>query len=59
MQLARVLIDNGCPEKAVFGPAGVAAYGSDEFDAAQQYLTTAKDAKVLDDDGSVCLTDMS
>ena len=59
LQLARVLIDSGCPEKAVFGPAGVAAYGGDEFDAAQKYLTAASDANVLDDDGSACLTDVA
>ncbi len=57
-QLARLLIDSGCPEKAVFGQAGIAAYACDDFDAAQQFLTAAKDANVLDDDGSVCLTDV-
>jgi len=59
LPLARLLIDSGCPEKAVFGPAGVAAYAADDFDTAQQYLTAAKDANVLDDDGSVCLTDVA
>jgi len=58
LQLARVLIDGGCPERGVFGPAGVAAYASDDFDAAQQYLTVARESKVLDDDGAVCLTDV-
>lgn len=59
LQLARLLIDSGCPEKGILGPAGIAAYACDEFAAAQQYLTLAKDADALEDDGSVCLTDVA
>jgi cyclophilin family peptidyl-prolyl cis-trans isomerase len=59
MELASLLIDNKCPEKAIYGFAGMAAYCRDEFGLAQQYLTLAKDADVLPDGALVYLTDVA
>jgi cyclophilin family peptidyl-prolyl cis-trans isomerase len=58
LELADLLVDNQCPEKALYGPAGVAAYSLDRFDLAEKYLTIAREAGKLDDDGLVCLTDV-
>jgi cyclophilin family peptidyl-prolyl cis-trans isomerase len=59
MELASLLIDNKCPEKAIYGQAGMAAYCRDEFGLAQKYLTLAKDADALPQDGRVYLTDVA
>ena len=57
LSLAGLLIENGFAEKGIFGPAGVAAYGCDQFSDARKYLESAKEFGSLDEDGSVCLTD--
>jgi cyclophilin family peptidyl-prolyl cis-trans isomerase len=59
MEVARLLIDNGCPEKAVDAQAGMAAYCRDDFGPAQEYLTKAKQADVLPDEALVYLTDVA
>jgi cyclophilin family peptidyl-prolyl cis-trans isomerase len=58
-ELAQLLIDNQCPEKAVFGLAGIAAYCRDDFARAEQYLNTAKEAQVLSREGMQYVTDVA
>jgi cyclophilin family peptidyl-prolyl cis-trans isomerase len=59
MEVGKLLIDNGCPEKAVYAQAGIAAYCLDDFDLAQRYLQAAQDANVLPEDALVYLTDVA
>lgn len=51
LTLAEMLIAQKCPEKALSNLAGVAAFGADQFDKAEQYLTQAKTEGVLDETG--------
>ena len=57
--LAQLLIDNGCPEKGIYGLAGVAAYCRDDFERAEQYLNIAKEANALPPEAPVYLTDVA
>jgi len=59
LELAKLLIDNECEEKAVYGQAGIAAYCLDDFTLAQQYLSVAKDADALDNEGLMYQTDVA
>jgi cyclophilin family peptidyl-prolyl cis-trans isomerase len=59
MELASLLIENGCEEKAIYGQAGAATYCRDQFDLAEQYLKTAQDAGVLPEDGEFFLSDLA
>lgn len=59
MELATLLIENKCPDQAIYGQAGMAAYCRDEFSLAQQYLNLAKEADVLPQGGLVYLTDVA
>lgn len=59
LELAKLLIDSECPEKAVYGQAGIAAYCLDDFTLAQQYLSVAKDADALDNEGLMYQTDVA
>jgi cyclophilin family peptidyl-prolyl cis-trans isomerase len=44
-RLARLLMDNGCKDKRVYNPAGIAAFALQEFDAAEKYLKLAEQNK--------------
>lgn len=57
LALAELLIENDAPEEALYGVAGTAAYCSDNFARAQQYLTRAREAEVLGEEGLMYLTD--
>ena len=57
--LAQLLIDNNCPEKGIYGLAGVAAYCRDDFERAEQYLKIAKEANAMPPEGPVYLTDVA
>ena len=59
MELAKVLIENECPEKAIYTQAGIAAYCLDDFALAQQYLNVAKEADALGRDGLMYQTDVA
>jgi len=59
MELAKLLVDNGCTEKAVYGQAGIAAYCLDDFALAQEHLNAAKEAGALSKDGMAYLTDVA
>jgi cyclophilin family peptidyl-prolyl cis-trans isomerase len=59
MELGRLLIDNGCPEKGIYGEAGIAAYCLDDFELAERYLQVAKEADALPEDGMVYVTDVA
>jgi len=58
-ELAKLLIENECPEKAIYGRAGIAAYCLDDFALAQQYLSVAKEADALGPDGLMYQTDVA
>jgi cyclophilin family peptidyl-prolyl cis-trans isomerase len=51
LKLAKVLEDNKCEETVVFGIAGQAAYGLDDYETAEKYLTIASKAGQLDREG--------
>jgi cyclophilin family peptidyl-prolyl cis-trans isomerase len=57
-KLTQMLIDNNCPEKAVYGVAGTAAYCRDDFERAEKYLNIAREANVLEQDGQMYATDV-
>ena len=59
MELANVLIENECPEKAIYTQAGIAAYCLDDFAVAQQYLSVAKEADAFGRDGLMYQTDVA
>lgn len=55
LRLCNILIDNGFTKKSVYNYAGLAAFNVGDVDAAEKYLTIAKDAKVLDTAGKADL----
>jgi cyclophilin family peptidyl-prolyl cis-trans isomerase len=59
LTLAQLLIDQRCPEQAIYGLAGSAAYCRDDFELAEKYLQIARQANVLDDDSLVYQTDVA
>ena len=54
-ELSKILLDHGCTEPALYNFAGIAAFGSDHFDLAKEWLTEAQEAKVLGDVGKADL----
>jgi cyclophilin family peptidyl-prolyl cis-trans isomerase len=46
-EIAKVLIENQCPEKQIYDIAGAAAYCTNDFVKAEEYFKLAKDAGVL------------
>jgi cyclophilin family peptidyl-prolyl cis-trans isomerase len=59
MELAELLIGNECPENAIYGQAGAAAYCLDEFAVAQEHLNAAKEADALPEELMAYLTDVA
>jgi cyclophilin family peptidyl-prolyl cis-trans isomerase len=47
LELSKLLIDGGYGDKSLYNYAGLAAFGSNEFDLAKQWLTAADEAKTL------------
>lgn len=58
-ETAQMLIDNQCPEQAVYGVAGTAAYCLDNFELAEKYLNIARQAQLLEQDGQMYATDVA
>ncbi len=58
-ETAQMLIDHECPEKAVYGVAGTAAYCLDDFELAEKYLNIASEAQLLEQDGQMYATDVA
>lgn len=59
MELAKLLIDNECSDKAIYGQAGIAAYSLDDFALAQEHLNAAKEADAMPEGGMVYQTDVA
>ena len=57
-RLATLLIDNKFSNKAIYELAGIAAFRTSDFDAAEKYLKTAMDQKVIREQGSEYLRDI-
>jgi cyclophilin family peptidyl-prolyl cis-trans isomerase len=57
LKIARLMIDNKTESDEVYNAAGVAAYGSDDFENAEKWLEIAKDKGTLDRNGQQCLAD--
>jgi cyclophilin family peptidyl-prolyl cis-trans isomerase len=55
LELARKLEAGKCEEPVLFAIAGQAAFNSDDFEAAETYLTRADEAGKLDDEGQSIL----
>lgn len=49
LELAGLLLDNGCEKKELYEPAGMAAFGTNNFDKAEEYLKKAKDENKISD----------
>jgi len=49
LELSGVLLDNGCEEKALYEPAGMAAFATSDFDKAEERLNKAKDKDAISD----------
>lgn len=58
LETSRLLLNGGCTEKALYDLAGIAAYGSDDFEAAQQYFNSAKKANALSPTGQIYADDI-
>jgi cyclophilin family peptidyl-prolyl cis-trans isomerase len=50
VELSQVLLENGCEEKELYEPAGLAAFATNDFDKADEYLDKAKDENSLSDE---------
>lgn len=57
LKIARLMIENKTDSYDVFNLAGVAAYGSDDFENAEAWLKIAEEKGTLDRNGHQCLTD--
>jgi cyclophilin family peptidyl-prolyl cis-trans isomerase len=57
LKIARLMIDNKTENYEVYNLAGVAAYGSDDFENAEKWLSVAQENKTLDRMGHQCLSD--
>lgn len=58
LKLARTLEGHECPEAVLYALAGTAAFNSDDYEAAERYLTSAKEAGKLDEAGRDMLADL-
>lgn len=47
--LATLLLENGCEKKELYEPVGMAAFGTNDFDKAEEYLKKAKDEDAIND----------
>lgn len=52
LELAGVLIKNDCEDRRVYDQAGIAAYGTNQFELAQEYFDKAEEAGTLSSEGS-------
>ncbi|MEZ6111026.1 MAG: peptidylprolyl isomerase [Pirellulaceae bacterium] len=51
LALAQPLIENDCPSKEIYNAAGIAAFATNDFEAAEKYLQKAQQFGVLTDVG--------
>ncbi|MEO8498045.1 MAG: peptidylprolyl isomerase [Planctomycetota bacterium] len=58
LELGKLLAEGGCKEPALDAFVGVAAYSSDDFDAAESHLKKAVAAGVLTREAQVALSDL-
>jgi cyclophilin family peptidyl-prolyl cis-trans isomerase len=49
--LSKVLVDNGCDKKELYDPAGIAAFATNDFDAAEKRAKRAQDDGKLSENG--------
>ena len=49
--LSKVLLDNGCDKKELYDPAGIAAFATNDFDAAEKRAKRAQDDGKLSENG--------
>lgn len=58
LQVTQLLLVNKCPDPGLYNLAGIAAYGTDNFDVAEQLLQQAEKGKVLGELGARYLQDL-
>lgn len=58
LEIARLLIQNNYPNPAINEIAGIAAFASNDYDAAEKYLSAAKEKKALDEQGQMYLDEV-
>ncbi len=51
LRLGKLLIDHDCHDKRIYSPAGIGAFGSGDFDAAETYFKLAEEKVVNSDAG--------
>ena len=49
--VTKLLVDNNCPEKAIYDIAGIAAFGTNDFELASRYFDVADRAGLLSTQG--------
>lgn len=49
LELSGMLLDNGCDKKELYEPLGMAAFGTNDFDKAEEHLKKAKDENAIGD----------
>ena len=59
LELANLLVEKGCKEPALDTFIGIAAYCTDNFDAAESHLTKAQTADALTETAEVVLKDLA
>jgi cyclophilin family peptidyl-prolyl cis-trans isomerase len=55
-ELSQVLLENGVDQEALYEPAGVAAFATNDYDKAEQYLNKAKDTGSLGQNAQMFLS---
>ncbi|MCA9270199.1 MAG: peptidylprolyl isomerase [Planctomycetales bacterium] len=57
-ETSEFLIENKCADNRIYGVAGMAAYATNHFDKAQEYLETAAKESAITDEGRVALASL-
>ncbi len=57
--LAKALLDSGCEKSELYDPAGIAAFATSDFDAAERRAKQARDAGKLSENGKKNLDEIS
>ena len=57
LKIAHLMIDNKTDRNEVYNLGGIAAYGADDFESAENWLKFAEEKKAIDRNGQQCLAD--
>ena len=57
-ELSQALLENGFDQDKIYEPAGVAAFATNDFDKAEEYLTKAKDSGMFGEKGQMLIGEL-